>query len=466
MSARDVPQERSKGGPRSALEAWDGRTYQDVLTGDGQDVPDFMRTTHVRDLNVPAVSASRYTSQEFFNLEVEKVWLRAWQFACHETDIPNAGDTYIYEIAGHSVIVVRQVDGGLRAFRNVCLHRGRRLVQEGGCKRHLRCPYHGFTWGIDGRLEKIPAEWDFPQIPDDFPLLPVKVEAWAGFAFISFDPHVAPLADVLGPIPEHFEHWKIADCYKAAHVCKVVNANWKAVAEAFLEAHHVAATHPQMVAYSMDANYQCDVLTDHVTRMMGAAGEAGVLADNIPGGQDEVVRAMFASGSRAGGVRPIEYAAGMSARRYAADISRMVLSELTGLDLSQCADADVIDPISYDVFPNIHLWGGLAQKIVYRFRPDGTSPDRTLMEMFLFKLPPAGEKPPPASLTMLSETQTWADATELGYLGGIIAQDDANLGPVQKGLKDLADREIYFGRYSEVRLRNLHRMIDVYINRD
>lgn len=466
MRTKDELENGSSAAHRSELECWNGPTYQDIISHDAHAAPDFLRRKHTKDLDVPWVSASRYTSQEFFDLEVEKVWFRTWQFACHETEIPNHGDTVVFELLGRSVIIVRQADGGIRAFRNICLHRGRQLVQDGGCKRHFRCPYHGFTWGLDGALEKIPAAWDFPQIPDEFPLLHVLTESWAGFVFVNFDDGAAPLSETLGPIPEHFSHWNIERCYKAAHVGKVVPANWKVVAEAFLEAHHVASTHPQMIAYSNDANYQCDVLTDHVTRMMGAAGTPGVLADNIPEDQADVVKAMFGGGSRAGTVQSIPYEPGLTARRYAAETSRRALQETVGGDFSQQSEADLLDPISYDVFPNFHIWGGLALKIGYRFRPHGSSPNEALMEMFLFKLAPeTGVPPKPAPFTMLSAEQSWADAPELGYLGAIIAQDDANLGFVQKGLRDLGDKPIALARYSEVRIRNLHRTIDAYIAR-
>src|ERR1019366_8665982 len=99
-----------------------------------------------------------------------------------------------------TVIVTRQPDGSLKAFQNVCLHRGRKLVTAGGCKQQFRCPYHGFTWNTDGSFKENPFGWDFPQIdPNNFSLPEIRLETWGGFVFISFDKDVRPLLELLDP---------------------------------------------------------------------------------------------------------------------------------------------------------------------------------------------------------------------------------------------------------------------------
>ena len=119
-----------------------------------------------------------------------------------------AGDLVIYQIAGRSLMIVRQQDGGIRAFHNSCLHRGRMLATVAGNRREIRCPFHGMAWHIDGSFKHNPIEWDFPQWRCKSMSLPeAKVETWGGFVFVNMDAAAAPLDTVLGPIKEHFDRY-------------------------------------------------------------------------------------------------------------------------------------------------------------------------------------------------------------------------------------------------------------------
>jgi phenylpropionate dioxygenase-like ring-hydroxylating dioxygenase large terminal subunit len=447
-----------------------GPSYQDILDLDtGHEIPAALRYRNTVDLGVQPYRADRYTSVDFFHREVEKVWLKSWQFACREEEIARPGDTYIYEIVGRSLLVTRQCDGSIKAFLNVCLHRGRKLVNAGGCKDQFRCPYHGMTWNNDGSFKANPFEWDFPQIDAKaFSLPEAQVARWAGFVFVNFDREAAPLLDLIGDMPAHFDHWRIEDCYKAVHVAKMVPANWKACAEAFLEGHHVAATHPQALPFIACERTQYDLLTDHVTRFAGATGITGGLWEGPPLSEEQLVAAMLGSGSRAGKPGQTLQAAlapGETSRSYMANIARTALETETGYDFSHACDADVLDAISYDIFPNFHLWGGFPQKICYRFRPAGMNHEQTLLEVMLFKIKPKDTNPPPARMRMLGVEEPWAIATELGYLAGIFDQDQSNLAPIQDGLRNLGGGDIQFSRYQEMRCRNLHRMIDMYMSK-
>jgi len=109
---------------------------------------------------------------------------------------------------------------------------------------------------------------------------------------------------------------------------------------------------------------------------------------------------------------------------------------------------------------------GFPQKICYRFRPVGRNPELTLQEVMLFKIAPKDKPiPPPAQMRMLADDEPWTTATELSYLAGVYDQDQANLPPVQQGLRDMGDAPVHFSRVEELRCRNLHRMIDEYIKR-
>ena len=457
-------------GKRSPLETWDGPTYQDLLDADEayKPVSDIVREHRVVDVGALSYSAARYTDPAFFEKEVEHVFLKTWQYACREEEIPNVGDTYVYELVGRSLLVTRQQDGSIRAFENVCLHRGRKLATQGGCKSAFRCPYHGFTWELDGRFRPGPVIWDFPQIDQKaFNLGEAKVATWAGFVFVNFDKDAQPLDAVIEPLARHLAYWKVEECYMAAHVAKVVPCNWKVACEAFLENHHVGATHPQLVGYTSDANAQYDVLSDHVTRAISIYGFPGLTYGGPPLTPEQVLEHTMRNGNKVGNLAGAGFDGSVSNRHFLATIGRRNLEERTGRDLSDRCDAEFLDGFSHDLFPNFHLWGPLGQKISYRFRPVGLDHEKTLFEVFLYKLTALDEPPPPpAQMRLLGPDEPFSDAFEqISYLANVLVQDEGNMSAVQEGLRALGDRPIQFARYSEIRCRNLHRMIDTYIAR-
>ena len=180
--------------------------------------------------------------------------------ACREQDIPNVGDHVVYEIVNDSFIVVRTSPTEIKAFVNACLHRGRRLRSEGGCVPNFRCPFHGFTWNIDGTFRENPSGWDFPQInPERFSLPQVRVGTWGGFVFINMDRNAPSLEEYLEDLPKHFTHRPLEDRYTSIHIQKVVRTNWKVAAEAFLESFHLVATHPQLLGSTANSNFFHDL---------------------------------------------------------------------------------------------------------------------------------------------------------------------------------------------------------------
>jgi len=248
-----------------------GPTYQQLLDMETNPVPASLRDNTLPYLGSDNIKTERYLSREFHELEVEHVWKRTWQAVCRETEMPNSGDTQLYEIAGLSVIVTRLENGELAAHRNVCLHRGRQLI-DGNCnKKVFTCPYHAFTWKLDGSFKGAPCQWDFDHVdPDKFSLPPVQVGTWGGWVFINMDMEAPSLADYLGVLPEHFKRWKPEQRYKMVHVQKVIPCNWKVGWEAFIESYHAIATHPQILPYTADGQSQYDVWEPHISRTITA----------------------------------------------------------------------------------------------------------------------------------------------------------------------------------------------------
>ncbi len=440
--------------PRSS-----GISYQELLDKDSRPVPEVLRLESERELPARVVSLERYTSRAWHDLEVEHVWKKVWQMACREEEISEPGDHVVYDIASSSVLVVRTDEGQIKAFHNACLHRGRQLREHSGQVPRFRCPFHGWCWNLDGSLHEIPARWDFPHVDRDTHHLPeVQVGTWGGFVFVNLDPGAGSLEDYLGELPEHFERWPLEDRYKEAHVAKVLDCNWKVVQEAFMEAYHVVATHPQLLPGIGDANSQYDVW-DHFSRAITPnMTPSPHLAEESS--EQEMLDSM--TGRSFDEDPMLRVADGMTARKTLAQVSRMQLQSVVpgALDLS---DAELADSFYYTVFPNFHPWGAY-NRIVYRFRPYRNDPDRSIMEV-LYLSPFRGKRPPPAAVHWLAEDEDWTFAPELGFLARVFNQDTFNLAKVQRGLHASVRTEIPFARYQESKIRHFHALLDRHLGK-
>jgi phenylpropionate dioxygenase-like ring-hydroxylating dioxygenase large terminal subunit len=434
---------------------------QELLDAETRPVPAALRDVGRAHLGTGGVPRHRYTSRAFHDLEVEKLWPRVWQMACREEQIPQVGDSIVYDVAGFSLVVVRSSPGVIRAFHNSCLHRGTRLRTQPGTLTELRCPFHGFTWNLDGSFAGMPCPWDFPHVAaDSFCLPEARVATWGGFVFLTLDPAAEPLASYLEILPEHFAAWPLEDRYLAAHVVRVMPCNWKVALEAFIESYHTVAVHPQLLRTSGDTQTEYDVYEDsaHVSRMITPVGIASEHVDHDVA-QQEIVDAMFMTDDPAMAV-----AVDGSARQVLADRVRRRLSEETGADQSAVTDCEALDAIEYFVFPNFMPWAGYTTPLVYRFRPYGSDHERSLMDVMLLEPVPAGRpRPAPSPTRHLAAGQSWADAPELGYLGRILNQDTATMGRVQQGLAAISWPDVTLAAYQENRIRHFHATLSEYL---
>ena len=444
-----------------------GPSVQEVFATDTNPAPAVMRSESPAQGQSDAdVSIGRYFSKDWHDREVEKVWRKTWQLACRLEHIPNVGDHVVYDIVHDSLIVVRTGPDTIRAYHNSCLHRGTMLRTEAGCVKQFRCPFHGFTWNLDGKLTVIPGQWDFPHVDKSRMNLPeAQVGLWGGFVFINMDSDAEPLQSYLENLPEHFAAFDLEDRYVAAHVAKIMPCNWKLAMEAFVEAYHVAFAHPQVLGYYGDTNTQYDVWPGvrHVSRMISVQGVPSPALKGVP--PERVISEMRRDVPFFAG-KPIEVGPGETARGKLAERARQKISRSIGRDMSGLSDTESLDLIEYMLFPNMVPWGGQALPITYRFRPNGDDPTTSLMEiMFLFSKAPDGSHPPPAPMTMLGPDQKWAEAPELGSAAMIVDQDTDNLMRIQRGLRASRKPGVTLARYQESRIRHFHATLDDYMAR-
>jgi len=207
-----------------------------------------------------------YRSQDFFEVEEERVFGKAWVCVGYTCQVREPGEMFVAVVAGQSLIVTRDKDGRLRAFYNVCRHRGSVLVTQDGKHDIIRCPYHAWGYALDGRCLGTPyfkgmdiseeerAAFDTSEAKEfrkeDYGLLQVRVESWGCFVFVNLDPNARPLSEWLGDLPQRFARFPLDELRLVGRRHYQINANWKLIAENFMEYYHLPWVHPELCKVS------------------------------------------------------------------------------------------------------------------------------------------------------------------------------------------------------------------------
>ena len=452
-----------------------GLSYTDMLKMDTREVPQFLMEESQVDLGTEPLSTERYTSAEYAALENEKMWPNVWQFAAREEDFPNPGDTIVFDNAGKSYLIVRQDDGSVKAFYNVCLHRGRRIRSQSGNASELKCPFHGFSWKRDGGLKNIPCAWDFEHLDKNEMALPeLRVEQWHGFVMISEKQDIAPFRDWLGPASAHWDSWNLDECYTAIWVGRVLNCNWKVAAEAFMEAFHSVTTHPQILPFTGDANTRYDLYDDHVNRAITPSAVASphvvelynqnVVLDklNSTGGRRALEGSDFDMETAKKGLDEDDP---VLARKLMAENNRHSFGASCGRDFSDISDSEMIDSFTYNIFPNFAPWGGFVPNLVYRWTT-GKDQDHCMMEIRVLKRAKKGEpKPQSAKMFLVPDDEPFAAAGEVmgKLLAAVFDQDLGNMPEIQAGLKASKNKQVHLATYQESRIRHFADTLEKYL---
>jgi choline monooxygenase len=202
-----------------------------------------------------------YTDPRFADADREWIFARTWQGIAHAAQVARAGEYAVGNIAGEPVIVVRGKDMVLRAFYNVCRHRGGPLALADGCANALQCKYHGWTYMLDGTLRGVPA-MDRTELFDkrDFGLVPIGVAEWEGLVFVNLDPGAPPLDQYVAGIGERIAPIRLGALHFARRVDYEVKCNWKVYVDNYLEGYHVPYVHPELAKLY---DYQRYVTTVH-----------------------------------------------------------------------------------------------------------------------------------------------------------------------------------------------------------
>lgn len=439
-------------------------SFQELLDKENVEVPAALRDSTETYLGSDDLPIDRWTSREFFDLEVEKMWTRTWQMACRESRLANPGDYFVYDIVNDSILITRTESGELKAYHNSCLHRGRALKKGAGQAGELRCPYHGFAWSLSGEFKGAPCQWDFPHIEaESFALPEVRVDTWGGWVLVNMDENAPPLEEYMGVIPEHFKQWKHEQRYVSMHVEKVIGINWKGAVEAFIESYHAIATHPQLMPFQGIDNSQYDVWGDNVSRTVTSYGVPNPSNADQYTEQDSLDAMMALSGDDSSP----QLEPGQTAREKLAEMTLPTVNEQVGKDLGgETTMSELMDSTLYLLFPNFAPWAGYSTCITYRHRPNGDDVDSCIMDIYLLTRYPEGEEPPEDVNTVrLGIDEPFSKAADVmgEGLARVFDQDGSNLPQVQKGMKASKKGAVTLANYQEVRIRHFHQTLDKYL---
>ena len=214
------------------------------------------------DADTLSLPAWIYRDGEFFERERQAIFRTSWQLVCHVSDLPRSGDFHTFEFLGESVVVLRDEAGGLRAFHNVCRHRAARLLDgpRGHCGRRITCPYHAWTYALDGRLVAVPGRDAFAGLDTArHGLIALEHEVFMGFIFVRFAPGLPSVREMAAPYLEELAAYRFEELVPQGRVTLRPRAvNWKNVADNYSDGLHITVAHPGLTrlfgqGYGIDA---------------------------------------------------------------------------------------------------------------------------------------------------------------------------------------------------------------------
>lgn len=402
-------------------------------------------------LDTTLIPAERYTSDAFMQLEWQRIWSKVWLLGGRSLDMPEPGDYICTDIGKESVLLVRQADRSVRAFYNVCLHRGNRLRPEGlGNAETFRCMYHHWAYGLDGSIEKIPDLGTFPQgAPPSGKIASLPCAESLGFVWFSLNPDVEPLSDYLAPVEAHLAPYHFERMAWTRDITVEWDCNWKASVDAFNESYHVQGIHPQLLWYLDDTNIQIDCYERHNRYLIpfGTVSPRVAMPSTIPPPIDVMMRKA--------GMDPADHDGPVSGIRRAVQKHMRKHGKHMGKDYSELNDDQLTDDYHYMIFPNVSLNVHADDVMMFRQRPHKSDPNKMLYDIWMFDLVPQGEEWP-----RRPKHQHFRHGEK--SIGLVLDQDAYNLPSVQQGMHSAGFEGLWLGE-QELRIRHFHKVIDDYV---
>ena len=354
-----------------------------------------------------------YVSEFYARAERGKLWSKVWQVACREEEIPEVGDFVTYDICDNSIIVTRAAPDRLAAYFNVCRHRGRQLTEGSGNTRRFVCKFHAWSWDLDGNNTGVTRKeaWDGCLTQDELRLREVKVDRWGGWVFINMDPDCRPLRNYLEPAATMLDPFELQKMRYRWRQWLHFPCNWKVAIEAFNEGYHVPGTHPQLTKYSPKPTWS---EAKGIHGVFGAAAREGAggatagasgaadmrqgLANSLNQLWAEVNGTTTETMVRVANLLVEELPEGTPAQAVQMHLMKRTIEE----DAKRGVTWPKIDPAHFaaagnvwHLFPNTVIIHGPTFALCYRARPDRTSPESCIFEVYTLERFADGQEPKP-----------------------------------------------------------------------
>ena len=426
-----------------------------------------------------SLSKDRYISKDFMQSEWEGIWTKAWLFAGLESDLLEPGDFFIYDIGRESIVITRNDENEISAFYNVCQHRGNKIVTlESGSFSKVSCPYHGWTYGLDGTLEHVPDRELFKEgVPcDKKSLKPVKVSVWAGLVFINMDENSSSLETFLGPIVDQLKPYKFEKMNLVKHqTVSLLETNWKTVRDNFLEQYHVDFIHPQHASFVDCCDAENDLWPFGHTRTMVTSPVVNPRY-STPEEPPEFMKD-YLKGLR---LNPDDFHGKVPEIRKAIQKQKRVIGDELGFDFSEFTDDQVSDVLQYDIFPNIFMTIHPERLWIFGPKPHHSDPNKCSFTKWSFQIPSHQVRDESKELELLPGSSFY-EQTGSRPEHDIFTREDVVQG--RKSLTVTIDQDIHYlndmqaGMHSkgfdsatlsndEERLQHFHDWVDNWISKD
>jgi phenylpropionate dioxygenase-like ring-hydroxylating dioxygenase large terminal subunit len=357
---------------------------------------------------VPPIPVERYRDEAFFALEQEHVWRRTWLFAAHESELVEPGAYKSFERSGAPIVLVRGHDGVVRAFYNSCRHRGAPLTRDDcGTAKRLTCQYHSWSYDLEGELKAVPDARSFAGLDmGALGLVPVRCETWEGWVFVNEDPDAGSLVDFLGPLCDQMKEIDGPSLRKIGTQTHRIDANWKAMVDAFLEVYHIRTVHPENAALLYDdSTVTVAMLANGHSRLsVGIRPEMIGIMDPSPAADNPSVGDLWRETSTSFGWFP-----------------------------------NIVAPLDTGAFPLLCMWPidhRTTELELQWFAPDwgeGDTPEENTLRMTLFET--------------------------------VMGQDKANMAAIQKSVGSRGARPFQIGWHERL-IHHFHRALDLTIGTD
>jgi phenylpropionate dioxygenase-like ring-hydroxylating dioxygenase large terminal subunit len=338
------------------------------------------------------ITPERYFSPTWAKAEWDRLWTRTWHLGCTEAELEEPGDWARHDLGHESVLLVRQVDGAVKAFYNSCRHRGNRLgLTELGGGPAITCSYHGWRYAPDGAL--VHAQ-DADDVSGGNPcgrvrLVEVPCGMWGGFVWFSMDPGAPPLLEWLAPVPGDLARYGMERWARVMYLTAEVKCNWKIVRDNFNESYHLPTLHPELRPFIND-DY-----TDTIFEMFPGGHNRMVMKGSEPTGRDPrlasgPVPAPLDAMAAAWGVDP----AGLTAPQVRAAViaaKRRLGPERGYPHYAALTDSELVDYYHYTLFPNVSFTMSADGFQMLRTEPHRIDPERCIFDHWFIMPPVAGK---------------------------------------------------------------------------